>query len=66
MSDVSTVPIDVVKDEMAQAIQQRYPDTNEVHLAKKASSSGITYCKGRILVHGTECGLPEFSEIYQM
>lgn len=66
VSDVSTVPIDVVKDEMAQAIQQRFPDTNEVHLVKKATSCGITYCKRMIVVHGTESGLPEFSEIFQM
>lgn len=66
VSDVSTVPIDVVKDEMAQAIQQRYPDTNEVYPAKKASSCGITYCKGMIVVLVSECGLPEFSKIFQM
>lgn len=40
VSNVSTVPIDVVKDEMAQAIRQKYPDTFEVHLAKKPSSYG--------------------------
>lgn len=66
VSNVSTVPIDVLKDEMAKAIQQRYPDTNEIHLAKKASNCGVTYCKGMIVIHGTDSGLPEFSEIFQM
>ena len=63
---VSTVPIDVVKDEMAQAIRQKYPDTFEVHLAKKASCFGIQYCKGMVVVHGSAYGLPEFAEIFQM
>lgn len=66
VSDVSNVPIDVVKDEMAQAIRQKYPDTHEVHLAKKASSCGVAYSKGMIVVHGSKSGLPEFAEIFQM
>lgn len=63
---VSTVPVDVLKEEVAQAIRSKYPNTSEVHLAKNASSSGIAYSKGMIVAYGSASGLPEFAEIIQM
>lgn len=66
VSNVSTVPLDVLKEEVAQAIRSKYPNTNEVHLANNASSSGIAYSKGMIVAHGSTSGLPEFAEIIQM
>ncbi|KAJ8257540.1 hypothetical protein GJAV_G00186690 [Gymnothorax javanicus] len=66
VSHVSAVPVDVLKDEIAQAIREKFPNTTEVHLAKNASSNGIPYSKGMIVVHGSEGGFPEFAEILQM
>lgn len=35
--NVSTVPVDVLKEELAHAIRSKYPNTSEVHLAKNPS-----------------------------
>lgn len=63
--NVSTVPVDVLKEEVAHAIRSKYPNTSEVHLAKNASSGGIAYSKGMIVAYGSASGLPEFAEIVQ-
>ncbi|XP_051813200.1 uncharacterized protein LOC127536542 isoform X4 [Acanthochromis polyacanthus] len=63
---VSTVPVDLLKDEVARAIHLKYPNTDEVNLAKNATYWGIAYSKGMIVAHGSACGLPEFAEIIQM
>ncbi len=66
VSTVSTVPVDVLRKEVAQAIISKYPNTSEVHLAKNASSSGIAYSNSMIVAYGSTSGLPEFAEIIQM
>lgn len=66
VSNVSTVPVDLLKEEMARAIRSKYPNTCEVHLAKNASSSDIAYSKGMIVALGSAGGLPEFAEIILM
>lgn len=66
VSNVSTVPVDVLKEEVAEAIKLKCPGTSEVHLAKNASSSGIVYSNGMIVAYGSAGGLPEFAEIIQM
>lgn len=63
---VSTLPVDVLEEEMAQAIRLKYPNISEVQLAERASSSGIAYKEGMIVVHGSTSGLPELAEIIQM
>lgn len=64
--NVSTVPVDVLKEEVAWAIRSKYPNTCEVYLAKNATISGITYSKGMIVAHGSAGCLAEFAEIIQM
>lgn len=64
--NVSTVPVDVLREELAHAIRSKYPNTSEVHLAKNATSGGIPYSKGTIVAYGSASGLPEFAEIVQM
>lgn len=66
VSNVSTVPVDVLKEEVAEAIKLKCPRISEVHLAKNASSSGIAYSNGMIVPYGSAGGLPEFAEIIQM
>lgn len=66
VSHVSTVPVDLLKDEIAQVIKLKYPDTSEVSLSKSVSSKGINYRKGMIVAHGSTGGLPDFGEVLQM
>lgn len=66
VSTVSSLPVDLLKEEIAQIIRQKFPDKTEVHLAQNVTTKGITYRKGMILPHRVAGGLPEFSEIYQI
>lgn len=66
VTNVSTVPVDVLKEEMAQTIAQKFPGTSEVHLAKCVSSKGVTFRNGMIVAHGCTGGLPDFGEIVQI
>lgn len=54
VSTVSTVPVDVLKEEVAEAIKLKCPGTSEVHLAKNAASNAM------IVTHGSVGGLPQF------
>lgn len=66
VSNVSTLPIDILKEDIASAIKHRYPDLNVVCLTKNATYSGLNYRNGMILAHGSLAGQPEFVEIIQM
>lgn len=66
VSHVSTVPVNVLKEEVVQAFRSKFPSTSVVHLANKASNSGIHYNKGMIVTYGSVSGLTEFAEITQM
>lgn len=63
---VSQVPIDVMKEEVAVSLRQKYPDIAVVNLAQNVSADGINYRSGMIIVHGFVGGLPDFAEIVQM
>ena len=60
VASVSTLPIDLLKEDIAFAIKQRHPDLDAVCLVKNASYSRINYRIGMILAHGSLAGLPEF------
>lgn len=62
----SPVPVDLLKEDVCQAIRSKHPGTCEVYLAKNVSVIGITYSEGMIVTHGSTSGLPEFTEIIQM
>lgn len=66
VTDVSTMPIDVLDEGVVSALKERYSDVSEVHLAKTVSSSGIHYSEGMLIVHGSVDGLPKFNEIIQV
>lgn len=66
VSDVSTVPLDVLRKELAQAFKERHPGLTEINLAKNVWSKGINYRPGMVVAHGSEGGLPEFGEIHQI
>lgn len=66
VSDVSTVPLDVLKEELVQAFKQRNPHVSEINLAKNVWSKEINYKPGMIVAYGSDGGLPEFGEIHQI
>lgn len=63
---IATVPISVLHEDIANAMNQKYPSISAVNLAQTVSSDGIKYTKGMIIVHGTLSGLPNFAEIVQI
>lgn len=66
ITNVSTVPVDVLKQDIAQTIEQNFPGTVEVHLTKCVSCKGVTYRNGMMVAHGSTSGLPDFGEILQI
>lgn len=66
VSTVSTLSVDLLRQEIAQTIRQKFPDAPEVQLAQSVTTRGITYRKGMILAHRATGGLPDFSEIEQI
>ena len=66
VSAVSTLSVDLLREEIAHAIRANFSGEPEVHLAQCVTRKGITYRKGMILAHRTVGGLPEFSEIDQI
>lgn len=63
---VSTVPLDILKENVSQTIRAKFPGILEVNLAKSASLNGITYNNGMIVAYGLTGGLTEFAEIIQL
>lgn len=62
----SSVPLDVLKEDIAFAIRQKYSDLDSVSLTQNASYNGFHYRNGMIVPHGSLAGMPEFAEIIQM
>lgn len=63
---ISTVPVDVLHEDIAYTFNQIYPNVFAINLAQTVVSDGIKYTKGMIIVHGTISGLPDFAEIVQI
>lgn len=63
ITKASKVPVDVLKQEMALLVQQKFPSASNIDLTKCVSYKGVTYRNGMILVHGSTSGLPDFGEI---
>lgn len=62
VTNVSSVPVDVLKSNIATVIKQRL----HAQITKSVSYNGMTYKKGIIVVHSQLFGLPEFAEILQI
>lgn len=45
VSALSTLPVDLLKEEIAQDIRQKFSDADEVHLAQCVTIKGVTYRK---------------------
>lgn len=61
--DVSTVPLDVLKEERAQAFKEWDSDVSEINLAKNVRRKGRP---GIVVEYGSEDDLPTFREIHQI
>lgn len=66
VTNVSTVPLDFLKPEIAQTIEKNFPGTTEVHLSNCVSSKGLHFRNGMIVAHSSTSGLPDFGEILQI
>lgn len=65
-ANVSTLPSDILKEDITLAIKKRLPELESACLAKNATCSGLNYRNRMILEHSSLAGLPEFAEIIQM
>lgn len=66
VTKISTVPIDVLNEEVVVALKQKYPDISQVNLSKNVTAGGINYKNGMFVVCDSTAGMPEFAEIIQM
>lgn len=66
VSNVSTLSIDVLKEEIAQAIRLKHPTVDHVCLAKNITYNGFNYRTEMILAYGSLAGIPKFTEIIHM
>lgn len=66
VTNVSTLPLDVINEDIALAVKQKHPHMDNVNLAKNVSYSGFNYRIGMVVAHGSLAGLPEFWEIVHM
>lgn len=66
VAQVSTVPLDVLTEEVEVSLRQKYPDLTVVNLAQNVSADGINYRSGMIIVREFNGGLPDFEEIVQV
>lgn len=66
VSSVSTVPLNVLRTEITQAIKNKYPETEFVQIATSVTSKAFCYRNGLILVCRSLDGLPDFAEIIQL
>lgn len=63
ITGVSTVPVDVLKTEIMENIEEMFPGTREVHMTKSVLTNGVRFRKGMIVTHGCTSWLPEFRQI---
>lgn len=62
VSHVTTLPVDLLKEDIVTAVKHKYPDLEHVCLAKSVVHNGHNYRIGMIAAHGSLAGLPEFVE----
>ncbi|KAA8580464.1 hypothetical protein FQN60_005999, partial [Etheostoma spectabile] len=66
VADVSTLPLDVINEDIALAVKQKYPHMDTVDFAKSVSYNNFNYRIGMVVAHGSLSGLSEFCEIVHM
>ena len=66
VSNVSNVPLVVLRDDIKRVVKQKHPQLRTVPLSKRASYYGTNYVVGMILTTGSTAGLPDFVEIVHL
>lgn len=66
VTDVSTLSLDVINQDIALAVKEKHRHMDTVNLAKNVSYNGCNYRTGMVVAHGSLAGLPEFCEIVHM
>lgn len=63
VSNMSTLPVDVLKENIQEAVLKRFPGETYIQVAKTVTCHGTTYSVGMILPYGSTGGLLDFVEL---
>lgn len=63
VSNMSTLPVDVLKENIQEAVLKRFPGETYIQVANTVTCHGTTYSVGMILPYGSTGGLPDFVEL---
>jgi len=63
VSNISTLPVDVLKENIQEAVQKKFPGETSIQVANTVTCHGTTYSVGMILPYGSTGGLPDFVEL---
>lgn len=66
VKNVSTLSIDLLKEEIANAVRQKNLNVDILCMTKDITYEGFNYRDGMIIANGELAGMPEFGEIIQM
>ena len=66
VTKTTEVSLDVLKDDIKDALKCRFPGVTRVHIANSVNCSGTTYAAGMVVCHGCTAGLPDFAEVLQV
>ena len=66
VTKTTEVSLDVLKDDIKDALKCRFPGVTRVHIANSVNCSGTTYAAGMVVCHGCTAGLPDFAEVLQI
>ena len=63
---LSTVDVSVLREDIQEALQAKFPGETCVQIAKSVCYWGTKYTSGMILANGSTGGLPDFGELIQI
>lgn len=63
VSNLSRVPVDILKEDIQEALKRRFPGETFIQVANTVTCYGISYSVGMILPYGSTGALPDFVEI---
>lgn len=63
VSNMSSVPLDVLKENLQKAVQKKFPGETCLQVANSVTCYGTSYSVGMILPYGSTGGLPDFVEL---
>lgn len=62
VTNLSKVPVDVLRENIQEALQRKFPGEMCVHMANTVTCYGPTYTVGMVLPYDSTAGLPDFVE----